>query len=401
MKGIKILSTASWPAEVQQQWLADYRRGRKELPRVSYARQKLQGEREALSEIHAKADPAHPLGVYLRAQCDAYIQATRLLEHLGQPQMTLYSQALYGRPGDPLTGSSVTNVDAARHFLDVAHELHEELMATEVEYCIGAETMRAELQVEVDGLFGPDMVRVEVDPHLASKAAAGPTRIRLRGGTCFSEYDRRQLLEHEAFVHSLTSLNGRGQPHFSSLGLNSPRITATQEGLATFAELITGAIDLARTKRLSLRILAIDQALSGADFLQVMAFFLEHGQSEEESFNSTMRVFRGAPLVGGHAFTKDAVYLHGLLEVHTFFRLALKEGNFGLLRHLFAGKMTLEDVAALEPMFDSGVLAPPRWLPPWMQRVRGLAGILAFSLFANRIRVDRVEPAAVRPAPAA
>ncbi|MEE7567217.1 DUF1704 domain-containing protein, partial [Xanthomonas sp. Kuri4-3] len=36
-------------------------------------------------------------------------------------------------------------------------------------------------------------------------------------------------------------------------------------------------------------------------------------------------------------------------------------------------------------------LAPPRWLPPWVSRASGLAGMLAFSLFANRIRMDRLD----------
>jgi len=172
--------------------------------------------------------------------------------------------------------------------------------------------------------------------------------------------------------------------------MNSPRITATQEGLATFAELITGAIDLSRMQRLSLRIVAIDRALSGANFFEVFDFFREHEQSDAESFNSTMRVFRGAPLHGGHAFTKDGVYLHGLLEVHTFFQMALKQRRLNLLHHLFAGKMTLEDAVNLEPMFAEGVLQAPRWLPPWMQRIRGLSGTLAFSLFANRIQLEKV-----------
>jgi len=34
---------------------------------------------------------------------------------------------------------------------------------------------------------------------------------------------------------------------------------------------------------------------------------------------------------------------------------------------------------------------PPRYLPPWIQRANGLAGMLAFSLFANRIRLDNVD----------
>jgi hypothetical protein len=48
-------------------------------------------------------------------------------------------------------------------------------------------------------------------------------------------------------------------------------------------------------------------------------------------------------------------------------------------------------VLALEPYFDSGYIAAPLYLPPWVQQANGMAGALAFSLFANRIRLDRVE----------
>jgi hypothetical protein len=51
----------------------------------------------------------------------------------------------------------------------------------------------------------------------------------------------------------------------------------------------------------------------------------------------------------------------------------------------------LHDAIKLEPFFDNGYLAPPLYLPPWVQQASGMAGVLAFSLFANRIRLDRVE----------
>ena len=101
-------------------------------------------------------------------------------------------------------------------------------------------------------------------------------------------------------------------------------------------------------------------------------------------------MFRGVPVTGGGAFTKDTVYLRGLVSVHTFFRRMLREEKLQVCRWLFAGKMTLEDAQALAPLFEAGVLVPPRWLPPWLQRANGLAGALAFSLFANRIRMDQV-----------
>src|SRR3546814_4248108 len=77
-------------------------------------------------------------------------------------------------------------------------------------------------------------------------------------------------------------------------------------------------------KRVSLRIEAIAMALEGAGFIDVFRYFLDAGQSAEESFASAQRVFRGVPLDGGCAFTKDAVYLRGLVGVHTFFRWALR-----------------------------------------------------------------------------
>jgi len=157
-----------------------------------------------------------------------------------------------------------------------------------------------------------------------------------------------------------------------------------------FAELMSGSIDIERMKRISLRIIAIDMALRGADFIEVFRFFLDAGQSETDSFASAQRVFRGAPLDGGTAFTKDTVYLHGLLSVHTFFRWAFKNRKVDMCRNLFAGKLTLRDVVSLMPYFDNGYIAPPKYLPPWMQHANGLAGTLAFSLFAKQIRLERV-----------
>jgi len=391
VKGIKLLGAVSWPAATQVEFLEGWRRGNPLLPRVDYARNDFVRTRSELQDILLVADAAHPVGDYLRRTAQSWLIATELLDAAGTMDITAHSVRLFGRPGDRLPGGTVSNLDAARHFIELADELGKEIGAEDETQRIPAETLCADLQQHISAFFSRDKVTVELDPNLIAKAAAGPTRIRLRSGTSFSEYDRHQLLEHEAFVHSLTALNGRAQPHLKSLALNSPRITATQEGLATFAELMSGAIDIGRMKRISLRILAIDKALAGADFIDVFRFFLDAGQNEADSFTSAMRVFRGAPTTGGAAFTKDAVYLHGLLSVHTFFRWALKNQKLKLCRSLFAGKMTLHDVLALEPYFDSGYIAAPGYIPPWVQRANGLAGTLAFSLFANRIRLDRVE----------
>ena len=390
-RGIHLLATVSWPAAAELEFVAAWKAARARLPAIAYPACDHAATRAELREIHAAADPTHPVGDYVRRTADSWRIATELLDAMGTPAITAHSALLYGLPGDRVPGASLTNLDAARHFIAIADEYNSGAPLGELGAEIPAESLRGELQRTLDGFFGPDVVTVETDPQLIAKAAAGATRIRLRSATNFSDYDRSQLLAHEAFVHTLTALNGRAQPHLKSLARSSPRITATQEGLAVFAELMPGSIDIARMKRISLRILGIDMAIRGADFIEVFRFFMDAGQNETDSFASAQRVFRGAPLGGGAAFTKDSVYLHGLLSVHTFFRWALKNQRMALCRNLFAGKLALRDVLALEAQFEDGFIAQPRWLPPWVQHAHGLAGMLAFSLFANRIRIDRVE----------
>ncbi|MGH8152403.1 MAG: flavohemoglobin expression-modulating QEGLA motif protein [Rhodanobacteraceae bacterium] len=390
VRGIRVLATVAWPAAVERQFLADLKRGHETLPRFDYAAPDFSPQRAELAMIAAAVDASHPLGAWLARSTASWAIAARMLEAVGTAGITAPSIELYGKPNDPLPGGGQTNLDAARWFLASAEELGDGQALAEAEYCIPAEVLRAEVQAEVDARFGMGRVRVAIDPELTAKAAAGAARIRLRGATCFSEYDRSQLLAHEAFVHTLTARNGRAQPVLKSLSRTAPRATATQEGLAVFAELMSGSIDLARLQRISLRILAIDMALKGADFIEVYRWFRGHGQSITDSFHSTQRVYRGVPATGGAAFTKDNVYLAGLLTVHTFFRWAFKRRRLDLMQHLFAGKLALDDAIALEPCFADGTVAPPRFLPAWVERSQGLAAKLAFSVFTNRIRMGRI-----------
>ena len=391
VRGVRVLEAVSWPARLQEEFLGAWRIGRIHLPKPEYRRGDWNEVRAELQAVSDAADPDDPLGRYLLATAESWRIATRMLDAIGTHRATAYSMRLFGRPAELLPGDGPTNLDAARHFIGLADEMDQELREVEPDYVLPAETVQAELQAAIDAFFTDHSVRVELDDGLIAKAAASSTRIRLRTATGFSEYDRNQLLVHEAFVHTLTGLNGREQPHLKSMARGSPRTTATQEGLATFAELISGSMDIERMKRISLRIVAIDKAIHGADFVEVFRFFLGAGQTPVDSFTSAQRVFRGVPLGGGAAFTKDTVYLHGLLGVHTFFRWCLRHKQLGRARQLFAGKLALEDVFALEPAFEAGAIAAPRYLPPWMQRANGLAGSLAFSLFANKIRLDRVD----------
>lgn len=390
-RGIRILSSLSWPSSVQRRFLTDWCRGNPRLPAVTYPRVSLADRIAPLRDLKRDLDREHPVGRYLDDTIQSYITVCRLLENAGSPRMTAFSTELYGQPGDSLAGGRVHNIDAARHFLDIAAQYNKENKLTEDDYCLPASRIQQEMARRLAQVFTGHVVKVVVDAEMVSKAAAGATRIRLRDATCFSEFDLEQLLQHEAFVHSLTAINGRSQTRLKSMGMGAPRTTSTQEGLATFAELVTGAIDISRLERIALRIIAIDMALNGGDFLDVFRFLLDAGQPEAESFRSAMRVFRGAPLTGGSAFTKDTVYLHGLMEVHTFFRWCLQHGKLDLSRMLFAGRLSIGDVVRLEDWFRSGFIDAPLYLPPWMGRTNALSAYLAFSVFANHIRIEELD----------
>ena len=244
VRGIRLLETLSWPASAQETFLAAWKIGRIHLPKIEYPRDDYNEVRAELERVVAAADHDHPLGRYIVATAESWRIATRLLDAAGSHRLTAYSTRLYGRPVELLPGDGPTNLEAAEHFVRLADDMDQELRAIEPDAVMSAQTVRDELQRDIDAFFTQHTVKVGLDPTLIAKAAASPTRIRIRTNTGFSEYDRHQLLVHEAFVHTLTGLNGREQPYLTSMARSAPRVTATQEGLATFAELISGSMDI-------------------------------------------------------------------------------------------------------------------------------------------------------------
>jgi uncharacterized protein (TIGR02421 family) len=387
----KILSLIEWPKNTQDQFIADYRLGKAKIPKIDYPKHDYSEALKKLENIIKLTNDSHPVAQYIQKTAKSYFSGHKFVESLGQPDMLKYSLEMYGRPGDPIAGSKFTSHDAADFFIEITNQFNDYFSLENDDICILAETIKAQLEAEIKSVITQDEVKVYIDETLVPKAAAGVSRVRLRSGTCFSRYDFKQLLEHEVFVHTLTALNGKHQPHLKSMGLGSPRTTATQEGLATFAELITGAIDLNRLKRIALRVIAVDMALAGANFIEIFEYFIKNGQSHPESFSSTQRIFRGGDPNGKYVFTKDSVYLDGLLNAHSFFRWAMKNHKLDLTHVLFAGRMTFDDAETLSPFMATGLIKKAKYLPPWLSEVPTLGGYLAFSLFANKINVGRLD----------
>lgn len=384
-KDVKILNQVSWPASAQEEFLASWRKGEPKIPEISFATKDYSELLRQLESLYQSIDTQHPVGKYLFKTAESYYYGVQMLSNIGTQRFTTYSKILYGEPDDDLRGSQESHLEAARHFVEIADEFKFDANFYRATVIYTSADAKEFLEAEVRRVMKIDDLEIRLDPSLTSKAAAGAKRVRVRDQAMFTEHEVAQLLHHEVFTHSLTAINGRAQPILRSLGLGSPRTTPSQEGLATFSELITGSIDLHRLKRISLRIQAIAMALAGADFIDVFKFFLEKGEAEVESYNSAMRVFRGGDGKSGVVFTKDCAYLNGLLAVHTFFRKQLLNNHLDAAEILFAGRMTTEDALELYPFVREGLIAKPKHIPGWFRNYQSLAANLAFSLFASKI----------------
>jgi uncharacterized protein (TIGR02421 family) len=398
---LRILGLLAWPLSVRERFLA---RGGRELPRVAYPGVDTKPVHEALARARPLIAESGPAREWLERIADRLALAGRMLEGIGRQDFFRASRELYGSPGEALPDSSDSPLQLARRLRRVIDGLnHLDLGAPDDPSATDHEVARR-MRAAVTRFFGDDAPPVEIVDQLSANATAGADRIRIRAGARFTDRDVDQLIHHEAGIHVATALNGRAQAQLPILASSHPGTTRTQEGLAVFAEFITGGMDVDRLSRLADRVLAIQMAVDGADFIEVYQHFLEQGRvaaarqtippADEElqrtAFEQARRVFRGGVLAGGAPFTKDVVYLDGLLRVHDFLRSVVAAGRADVLQLLFCGKLSLADVPVLCELAEMGLLRAPKFLPRWAADRRFLVSYLAYSGFLGRVRMGRV-----------
>lgn len=187
-------------------------------------------------------------------------------------------------------------------------------------------------------VFPPDEFEVKASTSLLSDSSSGRKTVKLNPTKNYSEKQLEVFLVHEGWVHLGTSLNGAAQDDHLWLGTWAPRTTFLQEGLALLTEIITGCLTPERWNRVVLRHLATSMAEKGSPITDVYAYLRHHEMEDLDALKLALRVFRGVPLEGGMAFTKELLYLHGMIELlyHLHFFKAP-------LRSLWAGKMSFEE----------------------------------------------------------
>ncbi len=350
--------------------------------------------KEHIAAARKLIDGTSPVHDWLRKLARTFELTAAMMSNVGTADFYKYSLELYGGPRTSVGGREEAWLGLANRLDDVLSDFDIGCQGLTCPPVLSAEDLQKRLVDVLPEYFGDDAPEVRISETLSAKAVAGRDYIKLRADARFSDLDEVQLLQHEGLIHIGTNYNGKAQTRFPVLGEAHPGNARTQEGLAVFAEFISGALDPSRLKRLANRVIAIDMAEDGADFIQIYNFFRERGASDDpfEAFESARRVVRGGLVAGGAPFTKDSIYLGGLLDVHNYLRTAVRTGDAAFIRLLFVGKIDLGDLEAMKMLRENDLISEPKYLPPWVSDMRHLLSYLAYSTFLNEIKLDRVAP---------
>ncbi|BFM20988.1 flavohemoglobin expression-modulating QEGLA motif protein [Gilvimarinus japonicus] len=384
---IRILDAIKWPIEAQERFFAA---GGKRLPDIGrdfYERHPLTFDRHKLTEAFRELDrevvrqlgQQDALGRILRDTIDQYRLVLEMLGARGTARFGELSRRLYGSPSDCITGDNKTLLDVGQELCRVFSLPAAAQLAPSSKRQLDATEATAYLSARMDEYFGAGTVNVTLSDDIVSDAAAGGDSLKLNRRSLFTPQDLNVLEVHEGWVHIGTTLNGRAQPWATWLSVGSPRITAIQEGMAVLMETLTFSSFPKRAQRVSDRVVAVDMAERGADFVELFRFFRDRGDSEQDSYRVAQRVFRGGTVTGGSVFTKDISYVKGFVENVGFIRSAIFAGQPEMIPLLYLGKLTLDDIPALQEHLQLGHIVPPRFLPPMFKNLNGLYVWFGFS----------------------
>jgi uncharacterized protein (TIGR02421 family) len=397
---IRVLDAIKWDDDIERAFFAQ---GGRELPPVTrdyYQARPLpfdpEGKLEELRvlerDVRRQLGELNAVGQIMRRRCQEYRDVVILLMSRGTPTFAEMSERLYGGTRDNFHAGAPNLADLGTRLSASLLPLKEPTAFGPDEALLDAGQVMELLGNRLKGYFdGSTDPRVRLSDGIVADAAAGSDYIKIRGSSRFTPREVRLLEVHEGWVHLGTTLNGQQQPVCTFLSKGPPSATVTQEGLAVLTEILAFASHPGRIRRLTHRVQGVALAEAGADFLDVYRFFLEEGYEPRESYQQSVRVFRGSLPAGCGPFTKDLCYSKGFVLISNYLRLAVSRGRMRNVPLLFCGKTTLADIKTLTQLEEEGLLAPPRFVPPPFADLHGLAAWMCFSSVLNGMPVQRLE----------
>ncbi len=266
-----------------------------------------------------------------------------MLEERGTKKFLHTSQSIYGDIDEDLKNAALSL-------------LNDEIPNEQTEYCaVNAVDFARSADVELEKYrehFPQLELRVKVKDNVSGLIVSA-SELSVGKDLNISEERVEALIQHEIGTHILTYCNGHAQP-LKLMYAGFAGYEQLQEGIAVLSEFFVGGLNINRLKLLAARVISVDALINGADFIETYKMLCDdYAFSGKTSFNIAMRVHRG----GG--YTKDAIYLKGLIQVLNF----IKDG--GDITHLYGGKFALEHLTLIEELVHLRILKKP-FLPAYL-----------------------------------
>jgi uncharacterized protein (TIGR02421 family) len=395
---IRILDAIKWDINIKNEFFKHKFRKLPEVDQAYYERNPLGFDPEKkIDEFYIiEHEIKRDLGKYgaastlMQNRCREYRDAVQLLQARGTHQFSEIAQDLYGSSQDAFYPGAPTLKDLSQLVNSVLINIGNQTLDKKDENIYTADDAVNILTRRLSNYFGADCkVQVKTSDTIISDASAGADTIKLRSDAKFSERVIRLYEVHEGWVHLGTTFNGLLQPICTFLSKGPPSSTLTQEGLGMLTEIFSFSSYPDRVKRLTNRIIAINMAEEGANFIEVFNFFREQGLNEEESYYYTVRVFRGSTPTQG-PFTKDLAYSKGFILAYNYIRLCIQRGNLKNVPLLFAGKTALKEIHLLAELLDDDTLKYPKYIPKVFGDLAAVSAWTGYSLFLNRVNVNEL-----------
>ncbi|MFJ1269755.1 flavohemoglobin expression-modulating QEGLA motif protein [Legionella lytica] len=343
-------------------------------------------------------DAQNQLGQYstvtrlIRRQCEEYSRASQMLAARGTPAFSELAMELYGSPNDVFYAGGPRMSQMGTLLFDVLSDLSIQLQSdADVKHYTPQQAQEI-LQARLGAFFDkhPGRVTVMVSDDMVADASAGADSIKLSQQAMFSERDLRYLEVHEGWVHVGTTLNGSMQPNCFFLSKGSPSSSVIQEGLAVITEIVTFSSYPGRMLKITNRVIALDKVTQGANFVDIYRYFIECGLTPDDSYNQTVRIFRGSTPTGG-PFTKDLSYAKGFILIYNYIRFAISQKHVESIPLLFTGKLVLDDLPLLRELQERDILTSPVYLPSPFRDLAALSAWMSFSLYLNQFDLNEIQ----------
>ncbi|MFH1878596.1 MAG: tyrosine/phenylalanine carboxypeptidase domain-containing protein [Candidatus Omnitrophota bacterium] len=338
--------------EEEKNFFENFKKSREYNPVFRYRQKDLSAEKEWLKNAEGLPDKKSPAHCLLKNKIGFVLEQIRFLE-CGDNLIKDASIKLYGIP-------------EKAHFDEALNILADTACAGQFfpEEDVTPGQMADELRA---GLIsrGIDWEVVLTEKIVPKITVSGKDRtIYINSAINYTQAEILRLMTHELDVHVLRGVNGTAQP-FRIFVEGLAGYTETEEGLAVFAEEVSGCLetDIRQKKIYAGRALAayycMDESFYGV-FKALTVFFPDY--LAYRITERTKRGLRDTSVKGG--ITKGFHYISGLEKVRAY----VERG--GDLSILYVGKIGLSHIEPVAELLADGILKPPRYLPGFLRAAR-------------------------------